>query len=50
VSWVRVNLPAQGNQVNQLCAYENMPVFIQGELNYQPQIPVLAVLEMARME
>ena len=50
VPWVRVNMTAQGNQVNMACDYENMPVFIPGELNDQPMIPVLAVLEMARME
>lgn len=48
--WVRVNLSEQGNPVNARCAVDKMPVFIPGELNNNPLLPVAAVIEMARAE
>ncbi len=48
VPWVRVNLLAQGNPVNQKYDADNQPVYIPGELNSKPMVPVEAVLEMAR--
>ncbi len=48
VPWVRVNLAAQGNKVNETYDANNLPVYIPGELNSKPMIPVEAVLEMAR--
>lgn len=50
VPWVRVNLPQQGNPVNERCAMGHMPVFIPGELNDNPLLPVLAVIELARAD
>jgi hypothetical protein len=48
VPWVRVNLEAHENPINQGCDQANPPIFIPGELNANPMIPVQAVLEMAR--
>jgi hypothetical protein len=50
VPWVRVNLPEQGNPINQRCSMNNMPTLIPGELNKNPLLPVLAVIEMARAD
>jgi hypothetical protein len=47
VPWVRVNLSNQGNQVNAIYDHDHLPIFIPGELNNHPMIPVQAVLEMA---
>jgi hypothetical protein len=47
VPWVRVNLPNQGNPVNETYRSDYLPVFIPGELNNSPMLPVMAVLEMA---
>jgi len=50
VPWVRVNLSEQGNEVNDTFDSENLPVFLPGQLNSNPMIPVRAVLEMACLE
>jgi hypothetical protein len=50
VPWVRVNLPEQGNPINERCLVDNMPTLIAGELNNQPLLPVFAVIEMARAD
>ncbi len=50
VPWVRVNLPQQGNPINERCAIDHMPVFIPGELNNNPLLPVVAVIELARAD
>jgi hypothetical protein len=50
VPWVRVNLPEQGNPLNQRCGLDKLPVFIPGELNKNPLLPVRAVIEMAQAE
>ena len=50
VPWVRVNLPHQNNPINEKCDINIMPQLIPGELNDQPMIPVLAVIEMARTD
>ena len=50
VPWVRVNLLAQGNKVNQKYDADNLPVYVPGELNDNPMIFVEAVLEMAHSE
>jgi hypothetical protein len=50
VPWVRVNLDAQQNPINQGCTFAEPPRFIPGELNENPMIPVRAVLEMARAD
>jgi hypothetical protein len=50
VPWVRVNLPPQGNPVNESCSLDHMPKFIPGELNDNPLLPVYAVIEMARAD
>lgn len=47
VPWVRVNLPEQGNPINERCGMDKMPVFIPGELNKDSLLPVRAVIEMA---
>jgi hypothetical protein len=47
VPWVRVNLPDQGNPVNETYSSDHLPVFIPGELNKDPLLAVQAVLEMA---
>jgi hypothetical protein len=50
VPWVRVNLPEQGNLVNDIFDSEYPPTFLPDQLNSEPMIPVRAVLEMARTE
>jgi hypothetical protein len=50
VPWVRVNLPAQGNKVNESYDANSLPRFIPGELLDHPATPVMAVLEMALAE
>jgi hypothetical protein len=50
VPWVRVNLIEQRNAVNETYDADNLPVYIPGQLNSNPMIPVEAVLEMARSE
>jgi len=48
-AWVRVNLVEQGNPTNTTYDADNQPVYLPGELADKTW-PVLAVLEMARME
>jgi hypothetical protein len=50
VPWVRVNLAGQGNAVNQKFDADRQPVYLPGELNDNPMIPVQAVLEMVLAE
>lgn len=49
VPWVRMNLPEQGNPVNETFGLDHFPTFLPGFLADQPWA-VRAVLEMARME
>jgi hypothetical protein len=48
VSWVRVNLPEQGNPVNAVYDYDHPPAYLPGTLKDRPWA-VRAILEMARM-